>query len=220
MLSSNIWISAYSSSVSLSDVSDNLTSCKNSDPVTPLESVPLFDVISTNPFTASANAAPFFSLSSCTRLDSLFLWLTSPPSAWPTAERRCRTLSAKRCAEAWWCDELSIWGSISSSMLLIESESSSSDGGWSKEEGLGGGSQTPSSIQDTLWGDWGTGLLWRCNSGVPFLGVEEVDEDRLPVLTLWGWAITKSRLGRRRTTPAGVCSVGAESAEQALIKPE
>ena len=150
MLSNNAWISGNSNSVSLSDVSDDLTSCKKSDPMTPSGSAPPLCVTSTNPLTASANTLPLRSLISCTRLVSLFFWHTSPPSTWPTAESRCMTLSAKRCADGWCRAGLWTWDSCSSSTLLIDSESSSRNGGWSKDEGLGGGSQTPSSIQETL----------------------------------------------------------------------
>lgn len=217
-MQSNIaWISGYSNNVSLSDVSDDLTSCKNSDPVTPVGSAPFFIVISTNPFTASANAPPLRSLISCTRLISLFFWLTSPPRAWPTAERRCMTLSANRCAGGQWGVGLGVWNSCSSSMLLIDNESSSSDGGWSKEEGLGGGSQTPSSIQETLWGDWGTGLPWGCSSDA---GLSHLTGEvgMLPVLALLVRLGVASRLGLLRTTPAGV-EIGGESADWALIRP-
>lgn len=148
MLSSRAWMSGWSSSVSLSDVRDDLTSCKNS--VTPLGLVPPFSAVSTNAFTASANTPLFFSLSSLTRLISLFFWHTNPPSTWPTADRRCMTLSAKRWCEGEWGAGLGSGDSASSSMLLIDSESSSNDGGCSKEEGLGGGSQNPSWIQETL----------------------------------------------------------------------
>lgn len=77
--------------------------------------------------------------------------------------------------------------SCSSSMLLIDRVSSSSMGGESVEEGLGGGSQTPSSIQDTLCGDAGTWLLACCRSNTELFeapGVEGLDGERLPVLVL------------------------------------
>lgn len=77
--------------------------------------------------------------------------------------------------------------SCSSSMLLIDRVSSSSKGGESWEEGLGGGSQTPSSIQDTLCGDAGTWLPVCCRSNTELFkspGVEGVDGERLPVLAL------------------------------------
>lgn len=215
MLSSMAWMSGYSNKISLSVESDDLTSCRYSAPISPVGSEPPLRVISTNPLTASPKAFPFFSLISTTRLVSLFFWDTRPPSAWPTADRRLMTLPAKRCAEGWRGAGPASWLSCSSSMLLIDSESSSSDGGWSKDEGLGGGNQTPSSIQDTLCGDWGTGLLWRCCSGVPgVVGVE-----RLPVLALWGMLHVKSRLGLLRTTSVGVCGMRGESADLALVRP-
>lgn len=109
-----------------------------------------FSVVSRKPLRASAKGSPRRSLSSSTRLVSLFLWLTRPPRAWPTAEKRCMTLSASRCALGQ-CELLALGSgdSGSSSMLLMDSESGSSEGGRRSGERLGGGSHTPSSIQDT-----------------------------------------------------------------------
>lgn len=107
----------------------------------------------------------------------------------------------------------------SSSMLLIDRVSSSSKGGESSEEGLGGGSQTPSSIQDTRCGVAGALLPACCRSNAELLrapGVEGEGGGRLPVLALW-WLL-EALLALRRTTPADAdCG---ESADAALTRAE
>ncbi|TNN28182.1 hypothetical protein EYF80_061670 [Liparis tanakae] len=131
--SATLWRESSTRDVSLSSESAALTSCRNSDPgATPPPSAPFLSAVSTNPLTASANAAPFRSLSSCTRLVSLFLWLTRPPSAWPTADSRLMTLSARRWAHGWsggGAGLAACMASCSSSTLLRDSESSSRNGG-------------------------------------------------------------------------------------------
>lgn len=215
MLSKSTWISWQSNRVSLSDVRDDLTPCKNSRLLS--RSAPHLRVFSTNSLTASEKGSVLRPLSSCTRLVSLFLWHTRPPRAWPTADSLCTTLLASRCAPGRCGLALGVGDSCSSSMLLIDRVSSSSSGGESREEGLGGGSQTPSSIQDTLWGDAGAWLPVCCRSNTELLKAPglEGEDGELPVLALW-WLL-EVLLGLRRTTPAEVD--WGESADAALIRP-
>lgn len=117
-------------------------------------------------------------------------------------------------------------------MLLMDSESSSSEGGWRRDGGLGGASQTPSSIQDTLWGDCGTELPCGCCCSKSEQGEEPQVEGvaggvgLLRLSALRGKTDVESRLGRLSTTPSGGVVVGGVgmhcelSADWALIRPE
>lgn len=112
-------------------------------------------------------------------------------------------------------------------MLLMDSESGSSEGGRRRGEDRGGGSHTPSSIQDTRWGVGGSSVLLV---GREVDGVER--GERLAVLVLEevmeevaeevAEEEVESLLGLLRTTPPGEASVEAqeaESADWALVRP-
>ncbi len=167
-LSVMLWISGQSYRVSLRAVRDERTSCSISVQVTPGLTL-LARVCSTNPLTASAKAPPLRSAISWTRLLSLRCGDTSPPRAWPTAERRFFILSARWKRGEGRDGEGLKAGSDSSSILLTDSESSSKPGGRSREEGSDEFSHILSSIQDTRCGDWGRGL-WMESTLALFMG--------------------------------------------------